>query len=102
MPYEDLFFWWAIAITWSSMFLIAIGIYLYVASRKRNNLIANRARLGTNLVFVWVLLGLLVLYLVSIDLGSAPLFAAGNILVEAILVGYILKRRPDAEQMQSS
>jgi len=102
MPYEDLFFWWAIAITWSSMFLIAIGIYLYVASRKRNNLTANRTRLGTNLVFVWVLLGLLVLYLVSIDLGSAPLFAAGNISVEAILIGYILKSKSDSEQIHSS
>ena len=102
MPYEYLFFWWAIAITWSSMFLVAIGIYLYVVSRRRNNLTVNRTGFGMNLVFVWVLLGLLVLYLVSIDLGSAPLFAAGNILVEAILVGYILKRRPDAEQMQSS
>jgi hypothetical protein len=98
MPYEDLFFWWAIAITWSSMFLIAIGVYLYVASRKRNNLTSNWARAGSNLVFVWVVLGLLALYLVSIDFGSALLFAAGNVLVEAILIGYILKSKSDSEQ----
>ncbi len=42
---------------------------------------------------VWVLLGLLVLYIVSINQGSAVMFAAGNLLVEALLLGYILKNR---------
>jgi len=97
MPYENLFFWWAMAISWSSIFLIAIGVYLYVASRKRSHLPTNPVRQTKNLVFVWVLLGLLVLYLVSIHLGSATLFAAGNIFVEAILIAYILKNRTVSE-----
>lgn len=96
-----MYLWWAIAITCSSLFLIAIGIYLYVVSR-RTGLRADRSRLGVNLLFVWVVLGLLALYLVSIHVGSASLFAAGNILVEAILISYIMKRRPDSEQSHSS
>jgi len=102
MPYEDLFYWWAIAISWSSIFLIVVGIYLYTGSRKRSNLPANPVKLSKNLVFVWILLGLLVLYLVSIHLGSATLFAAGNIFVEAILMIYILKNRTESEQIPPS
>jgi len=97
MLYEDLFYWWAIAISWSSIFLVVIGIYLYTGSRKRKNLSANPVGLSKDLAFVWVLLGLLVLYLISIHLGSATLFAAGNIFVEAILMIYILKNRTESE-----
>ena len=97
MPYEDLFFWWAIAITGSSLFLIVTGIYLYVVSRKRNTSATNRIGSGENLVFAWVLLGLLTLYLVSIHLGSGLLFVIGNIVVEVILIAYILKNRVQSE-----
>jgi hypothetical protein len=44
-------------------------------------------------VIVWVLLGLLGLYIVSIDRGSYILFASGNIVVEALLIAYTIKNR---------
>jgi hypothetical protein len=47
----------------------------------------------TDFIFVWVLLGLLIFYIVSINIGSATVFAAGNIFVEALLVAYLLKNR---------
>lgn len=44
-----------------------------------------------NFIFVWVLLGLLVFYIVTIQLGSIVLFAVGNIIVEALLIVYLWK-----------
>ena len=99
MLYPDLFAWWIISISWSAVFLTAVSIYLYVKSRK-----TDRGRTGVNpvglmkdFVFVWVLLGLLSLYIVSISRASSTVFAAGNILVEAILIVYTVKnRRPQS------
>jgi hypothetical protein len=44
-----------------------------------------------NFVFVWVLIGLLFFYIFSINVASALIFAAGNIVVEVILLAYLLK-----------
>jgi len=97
MPYPELFAWWAITISWSSVFLTMVSIYLYRTSRKKreekNRKTPNVIRFGKDFIFVWVLLSLLILYIVSIDRGSPTLFAAGNILVEAILIAYILSSR---------
>jgi len=86
---------WAICISWSAAFLAVVSIYLYTASRKNrmknDQTIAGRPRLARDFVFVWILLSLLVLYIVSIDRGSSILFAAGNIIVEAALIAYTVK-----------
>ena len=118
----DLFAWWAISISWSIVFLIVAGFYLYSSSRPKreeNNLeeseqdvnddasvggradkVQIRARTGRvakDFIFVWVLLGLLVFYIFSVQLGTGTLsemvFALGNIAVEALLVFYLLRNR---------
>lgn len=94
----DLFQWWAATISASSIFLSLVGVYLYLDSRKSRKAddVKGRRRLTRLLkdfVFVWVLLGLLIFYIVSIDVGSDWLFATGNIFVEILLVVYLLKNR---------
>ncbi|MEL9914870.1 MAG: hypothetical protein QXL89_07000 [Nitrososphaeria archaeon] len=102
----DPFIWWTITISWSIAFLILVSIYLYVKSRpKRKESIrttANRLRLGKDFMFVWVLLGLLVFYIVSVNIGSAFLFAVGNIIVEIILIVYLMKSRHKESQQTAS
>jgi hypothetical protein len=46
-------------------------------------------------VFVWILLVLLIFYIVSIQVESIVIFAAGNILVEILLIAYLLKNRTE-------
>ncbi len=96
MLYSELFVWWAISISWSAVFLVAVSLYIY-ANRKKSATNGLQDRRGirkiTDFVFVLVLLSLLALYLVSIDIGSYVLFAAGNIVVEAVLIAYTIKNR---------
>lgn len=79
------------------MFLIIVSIYLYGSSRlkREENIQAKptRFRLCGDFVFVWVLVGLLAFYIVSVNIGSAVLFAVGNIIVESILIIYLLVNR---------
>ena len=93
----DLFQWWVACISGGSVFLTLVSIYLYVSSRTKRKTSGPRGagalRFGIDFIFVWVLLGLLVFYIVSIDVGSAAIFVAGNILVEALLIIYLLKNR---------
>jgi Flp pilus assembly protein TadB len=94
----DLFQWWAATISAGSVFLTLVGVYLYLESRKRRKEVAGKKargkrRLLTDFIFVWVLLGLLIFYIVSIDIGSDMIFAAGNILVEVALIIYLLKNK---------
>ena len=52
--------------------------------------------------FVWVLLALLVLYIVSISEGSQgySLFAGGNLAVEIVLTVYVMREgRPSKESV---
>jgi heme/copper-type cytochrome/quinol oxidase subunit 2 len=95
-PYPDLMVFWAVCISWSALFLTAVSIYLYLDSRKSRRQAAhfNRFRFLRDFVFVWVLLGLLGLYIVSIDRGSSIVFASGNLVVEALLIAYTVKNRP--------
>jgi hypothetical protein len=74
------------------MFLMVVSIYLYVDSRPKRMTkgIFRRIR---DFIFVWLLIGLLVLYVVSVNMGSAELFAQGNIVVEVILVFYLAANR---------
>jgi hypothetical protein len=94
----DLFQWWAATISAGSVFLTLVGVYLYVDSRKKrraSNSEEKRSllRSSKDFIFVWVLLSLLIFYIVSIDIGSDWIFAAGNIFVEVMLLIYILRNR---------
>jgi Flp pilus assembly protein TadB len=94
----DLFQWWAATISAGSVFLTLVGAYLYLESRKKRKEGERKResgirRLLTDFIFVWVLLGLLIFYIVSIDIGSDMLFAAGNVLVEVLLIIYLLKNK---------
>jgi amino acid transporter len=97
LPYPDLFIWWAVTISAGTFFLVLVSVYLYRDSLKRletgtpKN--AEWLRTGKSFAFVWVLLSLLVLYIVSISRSSYFLFAAGNILFEVFLIIYILTNR---------
>ena len=97
MPDLDLFAWWAISISGGSIFLTLVSIYLYRNTRVRrkgtDQIKMNMGSLLKDFVFVWVLLGLLVFYIISIQIGSAAVFAAGNIFVEALLIIYLLRNR---------
>ncbi len=96
-PYPNLIGFWAVCISWSALFLTTVSIYLYMDSRKNRKQDTHATgglRVVRDFVFVWVLLGLLGLYIVSIDRGSYILFASGNIVVEALLIAYTVKNRP--------
>jgi len=99
--YIDLFTWWALSISFSTIFLTLISIYLFVDTKSRRKENGQKKtdpfRIGNNFIFVWVLLGLLAFYIFSINLGAGVLseavFTAGNIVVEALLVLYLLGNR---------
>jgi hypothetical protein len=91
----DLFQWWSACISGGSVFLTLVSIYLYLDSRTRRRKLGQTGsrslRAGRDFIFVWVLLGLLVFYIIAIDIGSATVFAVGNIFVEILLLIYLLK-----------
>jgi hypothetical protein len=77
--------------------LTAVSIYLCIDSRKSREQrphTTSMSRFVRDFVFVWVLLGLLGLYIVSIDRSCYVLFASGNIVVEALRIAYTVKNRP--------
>jgi heme/copper-type cytochrome/quinol oxidase subunit 2 len=93
MQHSDLLFLWALSISWSAVFLIAVSIYLYARRKHRApDNVSTHVRLN-DFVFVIVLAALLGLYIVSIDRTSSLIFAAGNIIVEVILVAYTVKNK---------
>jgi len=92
--YSSLFLWWEASIMWCTAFLVAASIYLYADSRRRNrteNFTKPRSVIK-NFVFVWVLLALLGLYIITITSTSQPVFIAGNGVVEILLLLYIMLR----------
>jgi len=92
----DLFTWWMISISFSIVFLTIVSIYLYAnrtCERTKEKTKTNAKEVATNFVFVWVLISLLIFYIVSVKFGSALMFAAGNIVVEIILIAYLLKNK---------
>ncbi len=93
MQSSNLLFLWALSISWSAVFLIAVSVYLYARRKHRApDKAATHIRLN-DFVFVIVLAALLGLYIVSIDRASSLIFAAGNIIVEVILVVYTVKNQ---------
>jgi len=85
----NLFTWWIISISWSIAFMIVTGIYLYVNSRAERTEGSQKwslVKLIKDFTFTWILIGLLIFYIIAIYLASATIFAAGNIVVEVILI----------------
>lgn len=94
----DLFAWWAVSISGGIVFLILVSIYLYANSRSKgtgSSRLKAKVKVGKDFAFVWVLVGLLVFYIASVNIGSAIIFAAGNIIVESILIVYLIKNRQE-------
>lgn len=93
----DLFFWWAATITGGIAVLIAVSVYLYTSSRaickESGKATAGKANPAKDFIFVWVLIGLLVFYIISVNIGSSLVFAAGNIAVEMFLIAYLVRNR---------
>ena len=94
-----------VSISFSIVFLTIVSIYLYAnraCERTREKVDAEAKGALTNFVFVWVLIGLLFFYIVTVKIGSAVIFATGNIVVELVLIAYLLKnkttRSPEATQ----
>jgi len=90
-PYLDLFSWWVTSISWSTVFLIIISIYLYRKSNKIS--ISNIDTWVKDFMFIWVLISLLIFYIISVNIGSSVIFAAGNIIVEIVLIIYVVKSK---------
>ena len=91
---SELLLWWTVSITWSAFFLIMVSLYLYWDRRKRypqGSQIPRHYR--TDFVFVWVLIGLLALYIVSIYRSSSAIFLAGNVIVEIALIAYATRNK---------
>ena len=93
MIYENLLTWWMISISWSALFLIAVSFYLYW--KRSPQLGFSRGIIGKakDFMFVWILTSLLILYIFTINNSSAVIFAAGNIVVEIVLVVYTVRNR---------
>ena len=101
----NLFTWYIITISWSIAFMIAIGIYLYISSRaerKESNQKWSFTKLLKDFTFTWVLLGLLVFYIISIEMASYTIFAVGNIAVEVILILYGIRSRGKASSQKET
>ena len=102
MQYLDFFIWWAITISGGIAFLILVSIYLYAKSKTRrtenSSKKSSRFRVGKDFVFVLVLVALLIFYIISVYIGSSLIFAAGNIIVEAILIVYLIKNRHEKSE----
>lgn len=95
--YPELFNWWVASISFSIVFMTMVAIFLYSNTRgRRRDATRETKREGSlrgNFIFVWVLLSLLFLYVVSIYMGSYLLFAFGNVVVELALIAYLAKNR---------
>lgn len=102
----DLFSWWAYSITAGSVFLTLVAIYIYARSKNKRSH-AARSKLGPrdfvkDFVFVWVLLGLLAFYIVTINVKSPVIFAVGNVLVEVLLILYLRFNKTKATDADES
>ncbi|HXZ98674.1 MAG TPA: hypothetical protein VED24_04835 [Candidatus Acidoferrum sp.] len=101
MLYSELFGWWISSITFNIVFVIAASIYLYIHKKAPEKEVSTGdgrlMRIVKNFVFVWVLLGLLIFYVYTVGVGSYVIFAAGNVVVEALLALYVIKTGKTSE-----
>jgi hypothetical protein len=98
LPYPDLFIWWAGTITFGIGFLICVSVALFLLSKRKGEVAKKGLVNGLILTvksyaFVWVLLTLLVLYLVTIDGQNYLMFAVGNVVIEVFVFGYLIATR---------
>jgi hypothetical protein len=93
LPYSDLFSWWAVTITTGIMFLIVVSSAIYYWRKSPAASKGSASKVIKDFAFVWVLMILLILYLISINMGSYLLFMVGNIVVEALLLVYVYMKR---------
>jgi len=82
-----------ISISWSALFLIAVSFYLYWKRRPQSGFSLGIVGKAKDFIFVWILASLLILYIFTINNNSAMIFAAGNIIVEIVLVVYTVRNR---------
>ncbi len=98
----DPFNWWAVSISGGIVFLILVSIYLYVSSsskRKESEIeVSMGFRFWKDFAFVWLLIGLLFFYIMSVNIGSALVFALGNIIVESLLLVYLARNRQERQK----
>ncbi len=93
MLYSSLLTWWMISISWCALFLIAVSTYLYWKTRKPSGFSSGILGKAKDFIFVWILACLLILYILTINDSSAIIFAAGNVIVEIVLVVYTIRNR---------
>jgi hypothetical protein len=93
MDYSNLFGWWISSISFNIIFVIFASVYLY--KRRKPQASAQSGgkvqRWLKDFTFVWILLALLILYVVSVGQGSYILFASGNVVVEIVLIVYVVR-----------
>jgi len=98
----DLFAWWAATISGSIVILVVVSIYLYANSKtirkEKGRAAVRKPNVGRDFIFVWVLMGLLVFYIISVSIGSSLVFAAGNIIVEMLLIAYLVRNKQEKPQ----
>ena len=97
LPYPDLFIWWAGTISFGIIFLSIVSFVLYFLAKKEGR-VAPKMPTSVlfnvkNFAFVWVLLTLLVLYIISIDGQNYTMFAIGNVVIETLIFGYLIFTR---------
>jgi hypothetical protein len=98
LPYPDLFVWWAGTITAGILFLSLVSVVLYFLAKKRDRVSQGGILRSLffdvkRFAFVWVLLTLLVLYIVSIDGQNYTMFAVGNVVIEVFIFSYLVLTR---------
>jgi hypothetical protein len=93
LPYQELFSWWAATITVGIMFLIVVSSAIYFWRNRPKSSKSSAPKVLREFAFVWALMTLLILYLISINLGSYVLFAIGNVVVEVLLLIYVYIKR---------
>ena len=93
LPYSNLFSWWAVTITTGIMFLVVVSSAIYYWRKRPVSSKGSVPKVIRDFAFVWALMILLILYLISINLGSYLLFMAWNVVVEALLLVYVYLKR---------
>jgi len=90
--YSSLFLWWEASIVWCTLFIVIVSLYLYAnAKHKRHEKHINPATTVANFTFVWTIIALLGLYILTATQTSQTIFVLGNIIVEAFLLLYTVK-----------
>jgi len=92
--YSDLLVWWSATITAGILFIVAVSVVIYQLSKWRRekpmSILYAIPMIIKDFAFVWVMLTLLALYIVTISGGEYNVFALGNIGIEVLIVIYLI------------